>query len=788
MKTNYSTSRMLTTFRFAILFYFLLVSSLCWAQIATWQFGTPATIGDEEIAPATYYNSHIVQPIITRGDGILAHNLARGFSSINWLLPGVTDNYGSAKTGGNYYEFIIQAEPHHKVSISSIAARLRRSTNGPDEYQWAYSADNVDFVTLGTVKVLASAVEEGQLITMSTTSITALQNIDNANEIPIKIRLYAWSAEEETGTFGFGRTPEGTTTNSLEVNGTIVAVPVIPNASTVSVADIRSTSATVYGEIVDAGYPTAAHHGFYWATQPNPSITDNKADFGIAHSSDELVYTMENLTPNTKYYVQTYAINELGNGPGQVLSFTTKPATTAGNIAISFTGSGSAATVDNVLVENLTTGQTKLIDGNAVLYLNSTGDETTTTSILDVQGDALSVMSVFPNPALASSTLSFGMAKAGVALMCICDISGKMVSTYSDFLTAGNYKFQLPALRSGVYFVTLAQNGKTKTQKLISINNGIPEFTQLHQIEKTEHIAAADKPLKVGAATAAVVGMIFNEGNQLRFTATSGRCKTIFMDSPVKSKVQDIRFIECIDGDNNAYPIIKIGMMYWMAENLKTTRKTNGTALAKLTGAAWSGLTPTSYAYCYYADDDANATKFGALYTHHAAKTELAPQGGWRLPTKKEFLQMAGYLDGRERAGARLKETGSNNWNTDNIYATNASGFNAKGSGMKVGSAFSASKTTAAYWISDETSSTDASFAKLTSQHDSISLYADTLKAAGLSVRYVYEVPDVRPEIMGAEFKFLTDNVIEEKGLPLPANTVLMAPDKELFFTGRHNT
>jgi uncharacterized protein (TIGR02145 family) len=261
------------------------------------------------------------------------------------------------------------------------------------------------------------------------------------------------------------------------------------------------------------------------------------------------------------------------------------------------------------------------------------------------------------------------------------------------------------------------------------------------------------------------------------------------MDSPVKSKVQDIRFIECIDGDNNAYPIIKIGLMYWMAENLKTTKKTNGTELSKVIGAyAWDDLLETSDAYCYYADNDANAAKFGALYTHHAAKYELAPLGGWRLPTKREFQQMVDYLDGKDRAGAKLKETGSNNWNTDNLYATNASGFGARASGMRVNKIYSPKGTTAAYWISDETSITNASYAKLTSKDDSISLYADTLKAGGLSVRYVYEMPDERPEILKDIFKTPTDNVVEEKGLPLPANTVLMAPDKELFFTGRHDT
>ncbi|MFZ4581219.1 MAG: FISUMP domain-containing protein [Paludibacter sp.] len=801
MKTKSTKNRMLTTFRLAVLLCFVFLSSASWAQtIAAWQFGTPASAGDEEVQVATMYNPHIMPPELTRGDGVQAYSLPRGFSSINWMISG-TDNYGSAVSNNNYYEFTIQSEAHYQVSISSIAARLRRSANGPSRYQWAYNVNNAGFVQIGSsYSTLADAVDEGELVTtLNTASIADLQNT-SAYAIPIVIRLYAWYALEETGTFAFGRTPVGTSTNSLAINGTVTPVIAKPIPSTLSASstndasNIQSTSAIVYGQITDLGYPKATHHGFCWSTTPisdTAPLPTNKVDFGEPDSFNEYMATLDNLTPNTTYYYSAYAINSSGIKYGRILSFKTTAATTPNDIAINFTGNGSSSSVGSVTIENLTTGETKSISGDAVLYLNPSAKvPSITTNMENVSEKSIEKMTVYPNPAIASSTLSFGLTEKGNVRVNICDISGKVISNYFDYLTAGSYKFQLPALQSGIYFVTLVENGNKRTQKLVSVNSTSGDISPIQNIEKTELAETiSDRPQKVSAAVVANEGMIFNLGNQLRFTASSGRSKTIIMDSPTKSKTMDVRFIECIDGDDNAYPVVQVGSLYWMAENLKTTKKTDGSALTKATGAAWAALTSASDAYCYYGDVDANAANYGALYTYHAANTALAPTGGWRLPTKMECIKLASYLEGKERAGVKLKEVGTANWTADNIYATNQSGFRALPAGMRVGTTFSATGTTAAFWTSTASANkTEAAIAKLTSSQDSISVYTDTVQTAGLSVRYVFEVPDPKPKQMMDVFGTDSTKINYNEKLPLPKNTVLMAPDKELFFTGRHDT
>ena len=65
------------------------------------------------------------------------------------------------------------------------------------------------------------------------------------------------------------------------------------------------------------------------------------------------------------------------------------------------------------------------------------------------------------------------------------------------------------------------------------------------------------------------------------------------------------------DIDGNVYnTIVTIGTQTWMAENLKTTHYSDGTAIPLVTGNSnWDTLDYTSKAYCWY-DDDSNQCQY----------------------------------------------------------------------------------------------------------------------------------------------------------------------------------
>ena len=152
----------------------------------------------------------------------------------------------------------------------------------------------------------------------------------------------------------------------------------------------------------------------------------------------------------------------------------------------------------------------------------------------------------------------------------------------------------------------------------------------------------------------------------------------------------------CEDGDGNLYATTTIGTQVWMAENLRTTKYADGTAIPLVnTNATWNALTATSKAYCWYNDDIGNKATYGALYTWAAAMNGAASsadnpstiQGvcptGWHLPSDEEWTELTYYLGGESVAGGKLKETGTTHWNSPNTGATNETGFTALPGGYR---------------------------------------------------------------------------------------------------------
>ena len=84
--------------------------------------------------------------------------------------------------------------------------------------------------------------------------------------------------------------------------------------------------------------------------------------------------------------------------------------------------------------------------------------------------------------------------------------------------------------------------------------------------------------------------------------------------------------VEDIDG--NVYKTIKTGSQIWMAENLRTTRFNDGSAIQVIIGSSeWSTLMQP--ARCWYNNDEkTNKTLYGALYNWYAVETgKLCPTG-----------------------------------------------------------------------------------------------------------------------------------------------------------------
>ncbi len=124
--------------------------------------------------------------------------------------------------------------------------------------------------------------------------------------------------------------------------------------------------------------------------------------------------------------------------------------------------------------------------------------------------------------------------------------------------------------------------------------------------------------------------------------------------------------------DSYAYTTVEIGDQCWFAENLRTTKYADGSAIPEVTdGVAWGST--SDGARVAYDNDASKLTTYGYLYNWYAVDSdaELCPSG-WHVPTDAEWTTLTDGLGGSSVAGVAMKSSASENpsWN-----GNNSSGF-----------------------------------------------------------------------------------------------------------------
>ncbi|OFX79335.1 MAG: hypothetical protein A2X12_03560 [Bacteroidetes bacterium GWE2_29_8] len=97
----------------------------------------------------------------------------------------------------------------------------------------------------------------------------------------------------------------------------------LPTLTTDAVSLIDTSSVVTGGDVTDIGGSPVTAKGVCWGTSSNPSVdcTNDGAGLGA------FVSNLNNLIPNTLYYIRAYAINADGTAYGNEETFTTLPAT-----------------------------------------------------------------------------------------------------------------------------------------------------------------------------------------------------------------------------------------------------------------------------------------------------------------------------------------------------------------------------------------------------------------------------------------------------------------------------
>lgn len=116
-------------------------------------------------------------------------------------------------------------------------------------------------------------------------------------------------------------------TSYSEVFTFITADAKTPTLSAIEKTAFTDFSVSVKVEITDAGTASVTKSGFCWSTtNSTPTTGDTKKEL----EGPALETTLENLTPNTTYYIRAYATNRFGTSYSEVFTFKTA-AKDAGN-------------------------------------------------------------------------------------------------------------------------------------------------------------------------------------------------------------------------------------------------------------------------------------------------------------------------------------------------------------------------------------------------------------------------------------------------------------------------
>ncbi len=121
-------------------------------------------------------------------------------------------------------------------------------------------------------------------------------------------------AFQATGKYGYGVGIDDVKISMVPDDGK-------PKVTTGTVTSITGSSATVAGNVTDAGSSNVTERGVCWGTSQNPTTSDSHASNGSG--TGNYTVNLTNLDANTTYYVRAYATNTQGTSYGENVSFKT---------------------------------------------------------------------------------------------------------------------------------------------------------------------------------------------------------------------------------------------------------------------------------------------------------------------------------------------------------------------------------------------------------------------------------------------------------------------------------
>lgn len=404
------------------------------------------------------------------------------------------------------------------------------------------------------------------------------------------------------------------TTKTFSITTTPIALSLVTTSSAIGGGCIVSDG--------DSSTLTVKARGVCWNTFPSPTIENSKTLDGVG--GGRFTSKLDSLAVSTTYFVRAYATNGNGTIYGDEVTFTTQSGvvglatTTASSITAYAATSGGAVSADGgapVTARGVcwstssapTTANNKTSDGN--------GTGTFTSSITDL------------SPATTYYVRSYATNNFGISY-------GNEVTFTTQ---SGVVSLITNAVSSiGVYTATCGGAITTDGGAAVTAHGVCWNTTASPTIADSK----TTRGNGIGGFISTLIGLTANTTYYVRAYATNS-VGTFYGNQVIFSSLPSSGVMTDVDG--NSYNYITIGSQTWMVENLKTTKYNDGTPIPLVTdGTAWANLTTPGY--CWYNNDVANKTTYGALYNWYTVNTgKLAPTG-WHVSTEAEWTILGNFL------------------------------------------------------------------------------------------------------------------------------------------------
>ena len=523
--------------------------------------------------------------------------------------------------------------------------------------------------------------------------------------------------------------------------------PPPPPISTYNILNISSNSAYCGGFISYINGITS--RGVCWSTSNNPTIDlTTKTTDGTGIGS--FTSSMTGLSPNTTYYVRSYATNGEGTSYGSEMSFTTQSVNNNTGIGITDIDGN---TYDTLRICNQTWTKKNL---NVSRYRNGdiipqVTDQTQWVNL--TTGAWCYYNNDSANGAIYGKLYNWyavndarGLAPEGWhvpnngewnKLVKCLDVNADTTIIDWRSTIAGNY------LKSTNGWLDNGNGNNISGFTGLPSGYRTPDATFISEgIEGDYWSSTTYDDLSAGFSS---LHYYYSGLFRTNITKSFGISIRLVKDEPLPTINDGIS-----DIDGNTYDTVRICNQTWTKKNLNVSRYRNGDIIPQVTDPTqWSNL--TTGAWCWYNNDSANGAVYGKLYNWYAVNDPrgLAPEG-WHVSTDGEWNKLVKYIEtGADTvclncsqsatAGGAIKST--TGWDNPNVCANNSSGFSSFPSGYRYTNGLFFGKGGSCYmWSANNYNPSNALFRDVTFDYCGVDrgYYFMTM---GLSVRLVKDEP-----------------------------------------------